>query len=271
MPTQFPDHALASRIEAAHAHAGVDYAETLARRRPDSLAVAAPFGGGWAAYSGVGSLVSQAAGVGMAGPVVGDEIAGLTAFFHDRGSLAKIECCPLADPSLWIHLTALGYGPAEFENVMVRSLDDLDDGPMPVGLHARRAEPREFDVVSSIVAAGFFEGDEAPPEFREIFATMAEQPSTTAFLGLVDGVPAAGGAVAIHDGVASLAGASTLPRYRNRGAQAALLRTRLAFAASAGCDLAVVCAAPGSGSMRNALRRGFAVGYTRISMQLPTP
>jgi len=41
--------------------------------------------------------------------------------------------------------------------------------------------------------------------------------------------------------------------------QTALLARRLADAASAGCDLAVVTTQPGSPSLRNAQRRGFAV------------
>jgi hypothetical protein len=72
------------------------------------------------------------------------------------------------------------------------------------------------------------------------------------------------GAVAIHDGVALLAGASTIPSARKRGVQAALLQARLAHAAAHGCDLAMMCAAPGGASQRNAERQGFRIAYTRV-------
>ena len=68
----------------------------------------------------------------------------------------------------------------------------------------------------------------------------------------------------IHEGVALLAGASTIPSARNRGAQRALLEARLRHAASQGCDLAMMGASPGSTSQKNAERQGFRIAYTRI-------
>jgi GNAT superfamily N-acetyltransferase len=65
-------------------------------------------------------------------------------------------------------------------------------------------------------------------------------------------------------GVALLAGASTVPEHRKRGAQLALLDARLRYAAEHGCDLAMMGAAPGSASQRNAERHGFRIAYTRI-------
>jgi hypothetical protein len=45
--------------------------------------------------------------------------------------------------------------------------------------------------------------------------------------------------------------------------QTALLSVRLADAARAGCDLAVVTTQPGSKSQQNVQRRGFHLLYTR--------
>ena len=70
------------------------------------------------------------------------------------------------------------------------------------------------------------------------------------------------------NGVALLAGASTVPEGRRQGAQLALLDTRLRFAASQGCDVAMMCTAPGSTSQRNAERNGFRIAYTRTKWQL---
>jgi STE24 endopeptidase len=71
-------------------------------------------------------------------------------------------------------------------------------------------------------------------------------------------------ALTLGGGVALLAGASTAPPHRNLGAQSALLEARLRFAADRGCDLAMICALPGSASQRNAERRGFRIAYTRM-------
>jgi hypothetical protein len=68
----------------------------------------------------------------------------------------------------------------------------------------------------------------------------------------------------MSDGVAHLAGASTIPDGRKRGAQNALLDHRLQHAAAHGCDIALMGALPGSGSQRNAERHGFRIAYTRI-------
>jgi len=64
-----------------------------------------------------------------------------------------------------------------------------------------------------------------------------------------------------------LAGASTDPPFRGRGAQNALLAIRLRYAMSLGCDLAMMGALPGSASQRNAERQGFRIAYTRIKWQ----
>jgi hypothetical protein len=68
--------------------------------------------------------------------------------------------------------------------------------------------------------------------------------------------------------VALLAGACTVPEARKQGAQLALLEGRLRAAAEQGCDLAMMCAAPGSASQRNAERHGFRIAYTRIKWRL---
>jgi hypothetical protein len=68
--------------------------------------------------------------------------------------------------------------------------------------------------------------------------------------------------------VALLAGACTIPEARKQGAQLALLDYRLRYAAEQGCDLAMMCAQPGSASQRNAERHGFRIAYTRIKWQL---
>ena len=68
----------------------------------------------------------------------------------------------------------------------------------------------------------------------------------------------------IRDGLAMLAGAATLPPYRNRGIQTALARVRLAHASAAGCDLVTMGAEPGSTSHRNAERLGLRVAYTKL-------
>ncbi|HEX2251946.1 MAG TPA: hypothetical protein VHQ65_01600 [Thermoanaerobaculia bacterium] len=85
--------------------------------------------------------------------------------------------------------------------------------------------------------------------------------------GRARGRSTATGTLILVEGVAVLAGASTVPAGRRRGAQRARLEARLRFAAENGCDLAMICAAPGSASQRNAQRQGFHIASTRIRWQ----
>ena len=90
----------------------------------------------------------------------------------------------------------------------------------------------------------------------------------THFLVEQDAAPIATASLGIHGGVALLAGASTVPAARGRGAQALLLAARLAEASRRGCELAMMVTAPGTASQRNAERRGFRVAYTRTKWRL---
>jgi hypothetical protein len=62
--------------------------------------------------------------------------------------------------------------------------------------------------------------------------------------------------------------AGAIPESRNLGAQNALLDARLRYAAASGCTLAIMGAAPGSQSQRNAEKNGFRIAYTRTKWQL---
>ncbi|GAA4988345.1 hypothetical protein GCM10025734_13900 [Kitasatospora paranensis] len=83
------------------------------------------------------------------------------------------------------------------------------------------------------------------------------------YVALLDGVIVGGAGLRMAEGVAQFTGAATAPDHRRRGVQTALLSTRLADAAAAGCDIAVVTTQPGSTSQQNAQRRGFDLLYTR--------
>ena len=95
-------------------------------------------------------------------------------------------------------------------------------------------------------------------------STQETDAALAGFIAELEGQAVAAAAVSLHDGVALLAGASTIPTARRQGAQLALLETRLRYAAAEGCDLAMICAQPGSASQRNAERQGFRIAYTRL-------
>ena len=128
----------------------------------------------------------------------------------------------------------------------------------------------QIDLWTLTVAQGFAEQFPVTQEILEVMKMFALGPSAECYLARLDGKVAGGATLAIREGLAGLFGASTLPAFRNRGVQTALLGARLSRAAAAGCDLAVSLAAPGSTSQRNIVREGFSVLYTRVKFERDT-
>jgi ribosomal protein S18 acetylase RimI-like enzyme len=97
----------------------------------------------------------------------------------------------------------------------------------------------------------------------EVMRDVAGAGGFLPFFARRNGELAGGANMRLHDGIAQLAGATTLPEHRRRGVQTELLRARLVHAAKAGCDLAVVTTQPGSVSQKNVMREGFSLLYVR--------
>jgi GNAT superfamily N-acetyltransferase len=263
----FADLTLARRLETAEAQWGVEYAEAQAHPHPESGATAEAVAGGYAVYAGAGSPMSRAIALGLNGPVTSEELEQVEALYFSRSAPAQVDLCPLADASLRELLSGRGYRLAEFNNVWVQELDgDESFAPPPPGVRVREAGPAEAELWARTVAQGFAGQEEVTPAEVEIAVSFFHMASSTCFLAWLDGDPAGGGAMATHRGLAALFSASTLPRFRERGVQTALLHARLAFAVAAACDLVVVQTEPGSASQRNVERLGFRLAYTKMTM-----
>jgi GNAT superfamily N-acetyltransferase len=259
---RFADLELARRLEAAAGDAGTPAPSDA----PDGKAIL-PIAGGVAVFAGIGSPVTQAVGLGLNGPVSEAEVDRLEDFFRSRGSAAILEMCPLADAAFVELLGKRGYRIAEFSNVTVRELNAADVFPaLAAGVVVRPAEASETKLWARIVAEGFAEHFPITPELLATMEEFAGGAGTTCYLAWVDGNLAGGGIVTIRGGVAGLVGASTLPQFRRRGLQTALLAARLAHAQAAGCDIAMGISQPASASQRNLERFGFRVVYTRTKL-----
>ena len=105
--------------------------------------------------------------------------------------------------------------------------------------------------------------EEFPREIYQRAQRDAAAAGVRRYVALRDGVLAGGAGLRVSHGVAQFAGAATVPAYRRRGVQSAMLSARLADAKAAGCDIAVITTQPGSTSQHNAQRRGFDLLYTR--------
>lgn len=267
----FADRALARRLEAIVVSQLKGFAETAAELDPAGGACWTGVADGVAAYSGPGSLVNQALGLGMRGPVADGDIRDVEAFYASRGASGTVCVCPLAHPSLVEALARRGWVPDAFEHVLVTRLaaEHAELAPTP-GIEVREvAGDEEREVWAIAAATGFSDPLEPQAEQLALGRIVVRRPGSRLFLAWVGGRLAGTGELHVEDGVAWLSGDATLPAFRRRGVQAALQRHRLRAGAETGCELAVSEAAPGSASQRNMERLGFRVAYTRLDTVLP--
>ena len=260
----FSDLNLSRRLERAEARSNAEFVEARAVVEPASGACWTEVAGASAMFDGVGSPVTQTFGLGLFEAASDEDLGRIEEFFGERGSPAYHEVSPLADPQTFTLLSGRGYEPFEFTSVMFRPLRAGAAAPRASGVSVRLVGPEEHELWAQTAARGWSEFEELGDFMLGLSRVSAARKAGLSFLAELDGRAVATGALSLCEGVALLAGASTVPEARRRGAQLALLDARLAYAARHGCDLAMMCAQPGSASQRNAERQGFRIAYTRI-------
>ncbi len=259
------DKELSARLERTEGLANARFVEARARQSGPQEATWIEVAGAFAMFDGTSSPLTQSFGLGMFGEVTSEDFEKIEAFYSQRMAPAFLEISPLASIALLHQLNDRNYRPIEYTSVLCRRL-----GPDLALAHrgssairVRAIDQAETESWAQCAARGW--SDE--PDFFEMILgfgrTMASARGTTAMLAEIDNKAVATGVVFIEEKVALLAGASTIPEARRQGAQAALLESRLKFAQEQGCDLAMMCALPGSPSQRNAQRNGFQIAYTR--------
>src|SRR5215469_4929028 len=257
---------LAQEIEMTEAEAAVACAEKMQGSAAGGAAVEA-VAGGYAIYCGANSPITQAVGLGLHGPVSKEEFGRLEEFYFSRNEPARVETCPLADGSLIEHYRERGYYVSEFSNVMVRPVEKAWRAAIPAEIEIARVADGEIDLWTLTVAQGFAEHFPVTQELLDVMRLFASGKNAECYLARIEGKVAGGATLAARGRIAGLFGASTLPAFRKRGVQTALLEMRMARAAELGCELAMSLAQPGSASQRNITRRGFQTLYTRVKFE----
>jgi GNAT superfamily N-acetyltransferase len=267
----FADIELARRVERAECALICDGTHAASRRAGGEQAFVIPFAGGAATFANEGSPLDKVVGIGFEGPIEEAALERVEARFAAVGAPVQIELSTLADSSIGPLLTSRGYVLCGFENVLARSLTHVPDHrPSPdIAIQRGDDDPGMWlDVVVDGFAAPDMQGvpsHEAFPRqmIETVIGDMASVEGFRRYLALRGGEPAGGASMRTFEGVAQLCGAATVPSHRRRGVQSRLLTHRLADAAEAGCDIAVLTAQPGSKSHQNFQRMGFELLYTR--------
>jgi GNAT superfamily N-acetyltransferase len=221
-------------------------------------------------FDGPSSPVTQTFGLGMYQPLTSSDLDEIEEFFRARGAEIFHEVCPLADASVLALLNERGYQPIEFTSVLYRPIQkDLKlTASRNERIQVRRTQDGEQELWARTATKGWSEFKELADFLDEVGRVSAKRTGALSFLAELDGQAIATGVLCICEGVALLAGASTIPEGRRQGAQLALLEARLRYAAAQGCDIAMMGALPGSASQRNAERHGFRIAYTRVKWHL---
>jgi YbgC/YbaW family acyl-CoA thioester hydrolase len=269
------DLALARRLEGAEGTSCARFAEARSKLFTGSGAAWIDVDGTYAVFDGAASPVTQTFGFGLFTTPLAAQLDRIEHFFRERSAPVHHEVCPLADPGHLSLLLERGYQPFELTSVLYQPIAGAVDAvSAPTGVRAAlldRTAPDEVEAWAHAAAQGWSENGDLGEFIQQMTRIIATRPDVHMFQVVDGGRPIATAALNVAGGVALLAGASTIPAARQRGAQLALLAARLAFAARLGCDLAMMGAAPGSASQRNAERHGFRIAYTRTKWRLPLP
>jgi len=264
----FMDLTLSRRLERTEGAIATTFPAVQQEVAPELGATWHDFDGTYAIFDGVTSPMTQTFGLGMFGAVTPEALSAIEDFFETRGAAVMHEVSPLAGVETLALLVDRGYRPIELSTVLVQEITGRMEAPSSLTLHVRTAEAADRGAWIDTSVAGWSEDPTFASLIRPIAHVASANRAMLHFMVEREGAPIATASMGIHDGVALLAGASTIPSGRGLGAQGMLLWARLAEARRRGCEIAMMITAPGGTSQRNAERRGFRVAYTRTKWRL---
>jgi GNAT superfamily N-acetyltransferase len=138
-------------------------------------------------------------------------------------------------------------------------------------LRVVRVEPDRAGDFAQVVTGGF----ELPEWSASLAENVVGRPGWSCYVAYDGDEPAGAGALYVHERTGWLGLGATLPRFRGRGAQSALLATRIEDARRQGCT--AVATETGeledgrpSNSYRNILRAGFREAGVRPNYRAPS-
>jgi GNAT superfamily N-acetyltransferase len=244
---------LARRVERARA---LQLERTRAARGTGAPAI--DVGGGLAVCHGPRSPFSAAVGVAVGLAVTPEDVDRIESHLGPGGGPVRVEVTPWTDPSLTDELGRRGYQLERFFQVWVRS-----PASEPPGADVRIATAGDDAAWAEIFSRVFLGAPSRSEGQRDTIAHVARAEASLPWIVSCDGTPAGIALSSWEGGVALLSGAAVLPAFRGRGLQAALVRARVAWAASAGCDLVASVTEPATPSQRTLVRCGFEVAYPK--------
>ena len=221
-----------------------DCYEALRRYGPNDPIALLKVAGGYAFCCGPDYPVNQIVGMGLYDEVTAADLDELEDFFRSRGVPCAVVLSPLAHESLRAMLGERGYSIAEFNSVLIRRIQPEEPFSPPPGVTIERVTDDTVGPWMAAIAKGF-EQDIVVAE--SVFGGFATLPGALPFLARIEDkvVGGCGGRVIPEARIAAFFGTATLPEYRGRGVQTALIATAAARGGAGG--LRVCCGEHESG------------------------
>jgi ribosomal protein S18 acetylase RimI-like enzyme len=266
LPLPPVDHELVRRLEETAAAFGVARLEALRDRPETGLELRLErFGEAIAPVSPAQRELDFVNRIERLGPADAGQVDEILAFYASHGVDPWLELAPQRDVEALG--AALGRAGPRIVGVHAVLYGRPEGGPAR-DIAVGRAEGAEVEAAARLLLEGYGVPESAVPTHGQALAAAVQAAGGSLYVARDDGAPAAAAVLTIADGVGYLASAATLPAYRSRGCQTALIAARVAAAAAAGCDLITSGAEFGSPSQRNLERAGLRVAYTKPVLRL---
>ena len=244
------------RLEASAAAATVEIAAGLARVDPPQRPRTVSMGGGALVAFGPGRYVNRGVGVSLS-ELTDDDADVIERFFVDRGLPPALELSAWAPAATTSLLRRRRYAVSSFRSMFAATPAMVAAAPVD-GVSVVAVADRDVDRWVAVFTAGFEVDEPVARAVSDEFArAVNETPGSSQFLAIVDGQPAGCGSLHVVGAVGWLGAAATMPAFRNRGVQRALVHYRTFVAQERACDLVTATAVPTGASARNLRRLGF--------------
>jgi len=197
----------------------------------------------------------------------GDEpyIEQILDFYKQKEIPVRFELTPAASPELLTTLHQAGFYHHDFHTTLYAPLSKINriDTANPSELSIRELEREEFDTFADIYVKGFQMPDFLKNGVAQNNEVLYGHAQWRFYLASFANKPAGIAVLFMKNAMASLAAAATIPSFRNKGIQSALIKQRLQEAILHDCELIVGQAKFGSVSQNNMERAGLQVAYTK--------
>ena len=214
-------------------------------------------------------LMNRVIGLGVYEPAVEAQLDEIGERFGGRPHM--ISLAPGAEPSdLADRLRARGYRP---DNAWVKfRRSAITPSAAVTDLRVEQVGPDRADEFARVVVEGYG----VPAAGADSLRAVVGRPDWACYVAYAGDEPASAGLVYVTPSAAWLGAAATLPRFRRRGGQSAIMVTRIRHAASRGCRRIVtetgeLGSTQSDASHHNILRFGFEAAYVRPNFISPEP